>query len=443
MAYPDDTRLGQLVELIHLYGQVQHDYGAQGIEDIVERAELALQAVLAELQALPADPALALNEPNDLETIRRLRPTGPRRFWDRVDAGVYREKLEGALLGRFAGCTLGSPVEFWSIERMEALARENGEPFPPADYWQYVPFPFELRYELSPRQDYTRARMDGVPVDDDLAYTLLGLLIVEDYGPGFTTADVGAAWLRYLPYACTAEDVALKNLKAGIPALEAGAVDNPFTEWIGADIRSDPWGYMAPGFPERAAEMAYRDAYVSHRRQGIYGEMFFSAAIAAAFHVKDPLEAIAIGLTEIPAECQLAQHVDWALSEAPRVKTYRQAREAVDERFARIEGVHTTPNACLTIFGLAIGGTDLTRVIGETVAMGMDNDCTAATTGSIVGAIVGKAGIPPHWYRGFNNCIHSYLIDRPQFAISDVIDRFTIQAMRVADYTSKKGAPGG
>ncbi|MFN8498511.1 MAG: ADP-ribosylglycohydrolase family protein [Anaerolineae bacterium] len=432
MTYPDDSRLTKLVELIHFYGQLQHDYGAPGVAAVLAEAEQSLQDALEKMQALPADAALARKEPNDLGDIQQLRPVGPRRLWRTIDVGVYREKLAGALLGRFAGCTLGSPVEFWTIERMAALARENGEEFPPLDYWQYVPYPYELRYALSPRQDYTRLKMDGVPVDDDLAYTLLGLLIVEDHGPGFTTADVGDAWLKYLPYACTAEDVALKNLGAGIPALEAGAVENPFTEWIGADIRSDPWGYMAPGWPERAADMAYRDAYISHRRQGIYGEMFFSAAIAAAFDVTDPLDAIAIGLTEIPAACQLAQHIDWALAEAPHIKTYRQAREAVDRRFPRIEGVHTSPNACLTVFGLAIGGTDLTRVIGETVAMGMDNDCTAATAGSIVGAIVGQAGIPPHWYARFNDCIHSYLIGRPQFAISDVVDRFTAQAVRVA-----------
>ena len=85
----------------------------------------------------------------------------------------------------------------------------------------------------------------------------------------------------------------------------------------------------------------------------------------------------------------------------------------------------------LTIFGLAIGKKDFSRVIGETVAMGMDNDCTAAASGSIVGAIVGKAAIPQHWYQNFNNTIHSYLNGKPRFAISDVIERFTDQAMQI------------
>jgi ADP-ribosylglycohydrolase len=316
---------------------------------------------------------------------------------------------------------------------MQALAQENGDSFPPTDYWSRVPQAFELHYGRSPRESFTPGKMDGVPVDDDLAYTLLGLIIVEEYGPDFATEDVAKAWLKYLPVACTAEEVTLRNLRAGVPAQEAGAKDNPFSEWIGADIRSDPWGYLSPGLPELAAEMAYRDAFLSHRRQGIYGAMFFSAAIAAAFQVSDPLEAVQIGLTEIPAECRLAQQIRWALDRAPHIADYRQARRAVDERFAGMSSVHTINNACLTIFGLAIGKTDFSRVIGETVAMGLDNDCTAASAGSIIGAIVGKSGIPSRWYQNFNNKIHSYLIGISQFAVTDVIERFTQQAQRVYD----------
>lgn len=384
-----------------------------------------------QMQALPMASDSVQEQPNDLAGIRRLRPDGPRRLASHLDSGSYREKLEGALLGRLAGCILGAPVEFWSPDRMADLAHENNEPFPPVDYWQHVPQPFELRYGTSPREAYTRAKMHGVPVDDDIAYTLLGLLIVEEYGPDFSTEDVGRAWLRYLPYACTAEEIALNNLRAGISALEAGATHNSYAEWIGADIRSDPWGYMAPGLPEVAAALAHRDAYLSHRWQGIYGAMLFSAAIAAAFHVHDPLDAVRIGLTEIPAECQLAREIRWALAEAPRITTHRQARQAVEQRFPDMSPVHTVNNACLTVFGLAMGETDFSRVIGETVAMGLDNDCTAATAGSLVGAVVGKSGIPQHWVRPFHDTIHSYLIGHPRFAISDVVERFAKQAVRV------------
>ena len=83
----------------------------------------------------------------------------------------------------------------------------------------------------------------------------------------------------------------MDNLKKGVPAREAADRDNPFCQWIGAAIRSDGFGWAAAGLPELAAEMAWRDARLSHRRNGIYGEMFLAAAQSAAFAVSDPLDA--------------------------------------------------------------------------------------------------------------------------------------------------------
>ena len=93
-----------------------------------------------------------------------------------------------------------------------------------------------------------------------------------------------------------------------------------------------------------------------------------------------------------------------------------------------MEHAHTNNNACLTVFGLMIGGNDITKVISETVAMGMDNDCTAATAGSIVGAIVGKKGLEKHWYKNFNNTLDTYLTNIGELKIDEIIKRFTSQA---------------
>ncbi len=424
MKYPELPNYSELGKKLVEYSRLKAEYGSTGIEAVLSEAEQALKNAIDKLIALPVDPVLQAKEPNCLKEIKKLRPEGPRKIWKTFDRDLYIEKLSGAMLGRFAGCTLGAIVEFWEIEEMEKWAKHTGDQFPPVDYWSAAKVPYALRYQKSPCSAYTRDGMDGVPVDDDIAYTLLGLLIAEEFGLNFNSDDVGKAWLKYLPYACTAEHVALENLKAGIPGSKSADYDNPYCEWIGADIRSDPWGYIAPGYPEKAAEMAYYDAYVSHRRNGIYGEMFFSAAIAAAFTVDNPIDAIKIGLTEIPAECNLAKEVAWALEAGKDIKNYRDARQAVEDHFKGMSGVHTINNACLTIFGLMIGGTDFTKVISEVVAMGLDNDCTAATAGSIVGAIVGKKGIPEHWYRKFNNKVVSYLIGHDSFRIDDLVERF-------------------
>jgi len=431
MNYPARPDLPQLVRQLDQYCGLKHEYGARGIDAVLRRAHRDLQRAVREVARLPNDEALSRREPNAFGAIRKLRPRGPRRLWSNVDARQYAKKVHGALLGRMAGNVLGAIVEGWSIDQMRDWADEIGDRFPPQDYWTAATNPQVVRYGKSLRREYTRRGLDGVPVDDDLAYTLLGLLIAEAFGSQFSTEDVAQAWLKYLPTACTAEKVALDNLRAGVPARRAADKDNPFCQWIGADIRADPWGYLAPGWPQRAAEMAYRDAYLSHRRNGIYGAMLFAAAISAAFAVDDPIEAVRIGLSEIPRDCQLARDVKWALRVGPNIGDFEQARRAVDRRFKGMHPVHTNNNACLTIFGLFIGGCDLTRVISQTVAMGLDNDCTAATAGSLVGAIIGAPGVPRHWYRRFHNTVHSYLIGIGRFKIDDLVKRFARQAQRV------------
>ena len=426
--YPD--RVDAWERKINAFAQQKVEFGATGVPEKVAEIEALLTQKIAELNAMPDDAALTAAEPDDLPSIKALRPAGSRRMWSGLQDD-FRDRLEASLLGRCAGCTLGSIVEGWTVERMEQWAEYLGDEYPLIDYWSEAERPHLKKYETSLREDFTPAKMDGVPTDDDINYTLLGLMILEEYGIDFTTDDLGEAWVKYLPFAFTAEGIALDNLRQGVPPLQAADVDNCFVNWIGADIRSDPWGYAAPGYPEMAAELAHRDAYVSHRRNGIYAAMFFSAAISAAFAVSDPVDALKIGLEEIPADCLLAQEIRWALDKAPSIKNYRDAADMCEQRYPDMGGAHAINNAVLTVWGLTVGGDDYTSVIGETVAMGKDNDCTAATAGSIWGAVYGKAAIPKHWYKNFNNKVHTFLYHQSPFAIDDVVDRFIVQAQKI------------
>ncbi|MBN1350431.1 ADP-ribosylglycohydrolase family protein [candidate division KSB1 bacterium] len=419
-------RLTHLVE----WSRTRKEQGAQGVDAVIKTIDEKLTHALLQLEGTQPSEGTQRHEPNDLESIKALRPEGPRVLKRTYSEAELRDRLAGAFLGRCAGCTLGAAVEFWSIQQMRELAQWNGTSFPPVDYWLESYPPLRKRYNRSQVFEYTRNRMQAVPADDDIAYTLLGLLILEEFSKNFTTEDVGKAWLKYLPMACTAEEIALENLKNGVAWDQCGEMNNPFMEWIGADIRSDPWAYAFPGQPEKAAEAAYKDAYLSHRYSGIYGEMFFAAAISAAFAVDDAMKALEIGLTEIPKECRTARHIKWALDLAPKLNDWEDARRLADEKFPKMSRVHTDINACLTIFGLALGKKDFTKVIGWTVAMGHDNDCTAATAGSLIGAIIGKNGLPAHWYQPFGDRIDTYLKGNETMSIEDVLERFYRIAMK-------------
>ena len=436
MAYPNGEEFKKLIDSIICWGELKHEQGAD-VDQIFENLKKHLEDNKSQLQDIAVDKDLEALEPAALDAILKQRPSGKRKLVSSLaDIKDFDNRLRGAILARFAGCILGAAVEALSIERMKGLAEVGGDAFPPVDYWHYVTNGDVVRYTKNRFWEYTKQQMQGVPVDDDIAYTLIGLLVVEEFGPNFAANDVATVWNRHLPMAYTAEEVALENYASGVIAESCADGDNPYSEWIGAWIRSDPWGYMGAGWPEVAAKMAYQDAVFSHRRNGLYGEMFFAAAVAAAFTVDEPLDAIKIALEEIPAECRLAKAIHWALSVADDVKDYQQARDMVDEKFKGMSFVHAINNACLVVFGLAIGGRDVTKVISETVAMGLDNDCTAATAASIVGAVVGADNVPEHWYEPFGNTVQSYLKGIEEFKLDDLYARFTKQAERVWEHYS-------
>ena len=385
------------------------------LRDAVAKQIETAQRQMDRLLASAADP----NAPDDYDAIIALAEGGN----EKRPVDQLLSKIKGALIGRFAGCTLGIPVENWKIEDMQQKAAYEGGDFPPTNYWKTVGEPWRTHYGES-WHTAQRNAMCGCPRDDDVTYTLLSLLIMERYGKSFTTKDVGAFWKEYLPMACTAEEIALNNLRSGIPAAQAALIHNPFSNLIGALIRADGFGYANAGDPHAAAKAAYRDAFLTHRRDGVYGEMLFAAAIAAAFVCGDGVQAVKIGLKEIPHTSRLYAAMQWALTVLPQVTDIYTGRKLVDEHFPGMHCVHTINNAVLILFSLHLGQNDVGRTISSAVGLGLDNDCTAATAGSISGAITGEGGIQPHWYEPFHDAVRTYINGYPTFSIDDVARRF-------------------
>ena len=418
-------RLEQLQEQLRLWLELKQEYRSPEAGALLEQAEDALAALASKAEALPENPALKALEPDDLDSIRSLRPQGPRTLLDGISDADLDDQIAAAVNARFAACVLGVPVECFTVQEMRDLALYSGTPFPPTEYWHGTNHGDWIQYDRSPRTSFLKQNMTACPADDDINYTLVGLEIMEKYGFGFTTGDIAEYWKQHLGFtAFTAELAVLHNLADGVEPLRAADVNNPYVQYIGAFIRSDPWAYACAGQPEKAAEFAWRDAFLTHRRNGIYGEMYFAAAQAAAFATRNIRQALEIGLTEIPAECTLAKDLRWALEKADAFTDWETGRKLVDERFPGLNMVHTNNNACLVIFALLHCGGDFTKLASEIVAMGLDNDCTAATAGSIFGAVYGTKAIPSCWTEPFHDTVESYIAGIPTMKISDVSARF-------------------
>jgi ADP-ribosylglycohydrolase len=198
---------------------------------------------------------------------------------------------------------------------------------------------------------------------------------------------------------CTAEINAATNLLSrSACATEGDAAPewcrrhrNPYREWIGAQIRADAWAYAAAGDPALAASLAWRDASWTHERNGIYGEMFFAALIAAAFREQNFHRLVEAGLAQIPAECRLAQWVRRCLGWLEEYSCWEGAVERLESELGTMHVVHTINNALLTLIALYYGKGCLDETICIAVMCGLDTDCNAATAGSVVGAMRGHA----------------------------------------------------
>lgn len=367
-------------------------------------------------------------EPSNLDEICARRPAARRQFPQPPEGEGLFDRVYGAWLGRCAGCTLGKPVEGWSREKI-VVYLHTAQAYPLKAYFLVLePFPSGL--ELNPCYvATTQDHIERMVRDDDLDYTVLALRILETYGPKFGTRDVAEAWLRALPYyeIFTAEAVAYRNLLNGVEPPQTARTRNPYREWIGAQIRADLWGYVAPGDPEYAAALAYRDAALSHTANGIYGEMWAAAAIAAAFVLNDPREIILAGLAEIPENCRLAAAVRETLCWAGECETWEVAWEQVNARYGNYHWVHVIPNTCAIVLALLYGGGELGRSICLAVMAGWDTDCTGATVGSIVGAMTGARALPAEWIAPLGDRLETYIPGEGEARLSNLAAR-TIRA---------------
>ncbi|MGW7099760.1 ADP-ribosylglycohydrolase family protein [Streptomyces sp. NPDC054883] len=334
-------------------------------------------------------------------TARPRPPSGPQP--QAPDVG----RLEAAWVGRAVGCVLGKPVEKLPLEGIRALARATGN-WPLDDWFTARGVPAELlaAYPWNRRSAPTSLaeNIDGTPEDDDLNYPLLGLLLLQRHGKGFTTADVGRLWLDELPAGrtFTAERIAYRNLLHGLEPPATATHHNPFREWIGALIRADVHGWTNPGDPAAAAAQAYRDAVLTHTANGLYAALFTAAAIAeAATGLADVHTALRAGLAVVPPRSRLAAAVRHAVDTAGRYADFDRVVDELHARHGHYHWVHAVPNTALVAAALTHADGDFSRSVCRAVSGGWDTDSNGATAGSLAALVAGA--VPHRWAAPLKN----------------------------------------
>ncbi len=398
-------------------------------------------ALLERVQRRPLRADYSYDEPDLLDAIRGRRPPkGPEIRPPVLEDDAFFDRIYGAWLGRCCGCLAGKPVEGRSRRSMERILEAQGRR-PLNHYWSMKVDPAVAKAEnwfpdpASRPSNSVIEGLHGMPEDDDTNYTVAGYAILDAYGGDFTSCHVGRFWLAHLPilHVFTAERAAYRNLVRMLPP--PGALDqepgaftsanwcNPYREWIGAQIRADFYGYAAFGRPEAAAAWAWRDACISHVKNGIYGAMWVAAMLAAAWSRSDPKEVIEAGLAQIPKRCRLSETIRQVLAWSAQGLEYGEAADRIHRTWDETDfhdWCHVIPNAAIVAVGLLWGGRDFEQSICRAVMCACDTDCNGATVGSIVGLILGAQQLPQKWTAPLEDTLRTGIQGKHELKLSEL-----------------------
>ena len=332
-----------------------------------------------------------------------------------LDRDDILARIYAGILGKAIGVRLGAPVEpvIWTYERIrDSYGEVTG----------YL-------------RDYR-----NFAADDDTNGPFYFIRAMRDYQLRPTAQQVAQTWLNYAAdghgmywwggYGTSTEHTAYANLAAGIPAPQSGSIAQngaAIAEQIGGQIFIDSWGWVNPGNPARAAEMATVAASVAHDGDGLNGARFVAAAVAAAFTAATVAEIFDTALAQVAPGSDYARVMAAVRAfHAANPGDWRACREMLGAEFGydRYPGVcHIIPNAGVVGLALLYGAGDLPRTVEIATMCAWDTDCNAGNAGAIIGVF---QGVQPHWqkYRGpVNDTIIASgvtgalnIIDIPSFA---------------------------
>jgi ADP-ribosylglycohydrolase/fructose-1,6-bisphosphatase/inositol monophosphatase family enzyme len=296
-----------------------------------------------------------------------------------ADAGVLA-RAQGCLLGQAAGDALGELVEFESPAAILDRYPQGCADLADGGTWN---------------------NLAGQPTDDtELALLLARTLVRQgrydqaavleayiDWWNDPRTFDRGATIGRALSAAAqgsTADD-RLERLRAGA---------NVNSQANGSLMRISPLGIFAAGRPDEAADLARQESLLTHPNPVCADSCaVYAAAVAAA----------------IATDCGPEGAHAAALRQAERLQVERGVRQALEQaRTAPPEDYCTNQGwvllALQNAFYQLLHAASLEEGVVATVMEGGDTDTTAAIAGALLGAVHGRATVPPRWVRAVRCC---------------------------------------
>ena len=182
--------------------------------------------------------------------------------------------------------------------------------------------------------------------------------------------------------------------------------NNPHANCLDFQIEADFAGIMAPGMVNSATEICDRVGHIMAYGDGWYGGVYVAAMYSLAYVSDDVEYVVTEALKSIPQETTfyecMTDVINW-YKQYP--KDWKKCWEEIEKKWGSSDidcpscvevpaNIGTCVNGAYIILGLLYGQGDFEKTIDISTRAGQDSDCNPASSGGILGTMIGYNRIP-------------------------------------------------
>lgn len=305
-----------------------------------------------------------------------------------VEAGsipieTLKDKIAGGWAGKMIGVTYGAPTEF----------KAKGKTFEDSIKWK----PSDVK---------------GSIWQDDIYVQLTFLMTMDQYGIDAPAKKYQELFAKAGYHLWHANVQSRKNYFDSIFPPQSGHPDyNLHADDIDFQIEADYIGFMCPGMPQTANQIADKIGHIMNYGDGVYGGVFVASLYAEAYFESDISKLISKALLSIPAESDYAKIVnDVILLHSHYPNDWRAAWTELEAKWGKVQiceagttfNIDAKLNGAYIVMGLLYGNGDPAKTMEVSTRCGQDSDCNPSNAMAVLGVIKGLSGLPTE----YQNAVH-------------------------------------
>jgi hypothetical protein len=294
---------------------------------------------------------------------------------------VLKDKIAGGWAGKMIGVTYGAPTEF----RAQSLIYNDSIKWKPSD-------------------------IKGSLWQDDLYVQLTFLMSMDKFGLDAPAKKFQEMFAKAGYRLWHANMQARKNYYDSIFAPASGSPEyNLHADDIDFQIEADYIGFMCPGMPETASDIAEKIGHIMNYGEGVYGGIFVAALYSEAYFESDILKIIEKALRSIPSQSDYFKIIKDVISLHNQYPSdWRTAWKELEDKWGDVDicgagstfNIDAKLNGAYIVIGLLYGEGDPLKTLEITTRCGQDSDCNPSNALAVLGVIKGFNGLPPNMQAG-------------------------------------------